>query len=181
MQWLPAFIERSFNVPRSQIGASLALTQGLTSFAGGIIGGLIADRLARHTALGPLRMAMLAITAALIPMTALYLAGSVNRVYPLLALMTFLFSMPAGALFSLLQTVVNPARRATAAALAAMVASFIGVGLGPLLVGVLSDQLSTVHGSDSLRIAMFATGALVGPWTLFHLWRLHVALSMNSS
>lgn len=178
-QWLPAFIERSFNVPRTQIGAALALTQGLASLAGGIMGGLLADRLARRNALGPLRMAMLAIVAGSIAMMALYLSPSVRRVYPLLALMTFLFSMPTGPLFSLLQTVVNPASRATAAALSAMVASFIGLGLGPLVVGVLSDQLSPVHGSDSLRLAMLVIGAFVGPWTLFHLWRLHSALTSS--
>ena len=124
-QWLPAFLERSFQVSRVAMGATLSLTQGVASLVGAILGGVIADRLARHNRVWPLRFAMAAIAAGMVPMIALYLATSVTWVYPLAALMTFLFSMPTGPLFSLLQTVVSPSQRATAAAIAALAAAII--------------------------------------------------------
>lgn len=72
-------------------------------------------------------------------------------------------------LFALLQAVVDPARRATAAASFAMVAALIGLGLGPLVIGALSDHFSATQGPDSLRIAMLITGAIAVPWCLAHL------------
>jgi MFS family permease len=176
-QWLPAFIERSFQVSRVEIGAALSLTQGMASLLGAILGGLITDRLARHNPLWPLRFAMGAIGAGMLPMVALYLATSVTVVYPFTALMTFLFAMPTGPLFSLLQTVVIPSQRATAAAIAALAAAFIGLGFGPLLIGILSDQLAASRGANSLRDAMLITVAMFGPWTLFQLARLDKALA----
>jgi len=178
-QWLPAFVERSFAVPRVQIGVALAMTQGVTSLAGGIIGGLIADRLSRRDPRGPLRLAIFAVILGLIPMTALYLSASVRWVYPLAALMTLLFSMPTGPIFSLLQTVVTPQRRATAAALSAMVAAFIGLGFGPLLVGALSDHFAVGYGKDSLRPAMLITGVIAATWAIFHLARLYSVLGAS--
>jgi MFS family permease len=175
-QWLPAFIERSFNVSRVEMGAALSLTQGITSLAGGILGGVVADRLARRNPVWPLRFAMVAIMAGLLPMTALYLATSASIAYPLAALMTFLFSMPTGPLFALLQTVVTPSRRATAAAISAMAAAFIGLGAGPLLIGTLSDHLAPSQGRESLRYAMLITAAVAGPWTILHLLQLDGAL-----
>lgn len=175
-QWLPAFIERSFQVSRVEMGATLSLTQGVASLVGAILGGIIADRLARQNRLWPLRFATIAIAAGMLPMIALYFSTSVASVYPLAALMTFLFSMPTGPLFSLLQTVVIPTQRATAAAIAALAAAFIGLGLGPLLIGVLSDHLAATRGINSLRDAMLITVAVVGPWTLFQMTRLDKAL-----
>jgi MFS transporter, Spinster family, sphingosine-1-phosphate transporter len=176
-QWLPAFIERSFSVPRVHNGIALALTQGVTSLLGGILGGLIADRLAKRNPLWPLRFAMMAIVGGFVPMFWLYFTFSVSMIYPLAAIMTFLFSMPTGPLFSLLQAVVNPARRATAASLSAMAAAFIGLGCGPLLIGILSDHFSSGYGKESLRAAMLVTGIIAGPWTLFHLGRLNSVLT----
>jgi MFS transporter, Spinster family, sphingosine-1-phosphate transporter len=49
---------------------------------------------------------------------------------------------------------VEPTMRALAAALLLLVANLIGLGVGPLAVGVLSDVLQTTHGRDSLRFAL---------------------------
>ena len=53
--------------------------------------------------------------------------------------------------------------RATSAALNA-----IGLGLGPLTTGILSDQLAPLFGDDSLRYSLLIVGAIVGPWAATH-------------
>jgi MFS family permease len=78
-----------------------------------------------------------------------------------------------------LQTVVAPQRRATAAALSAMVAALIGLGLGPLLVGALSDHFAVGYGKDSLRPAMLITGAIAAAWSISHLVRLYSVLGAS--
>jgi hypothetical protein len=66
--------------------------------------------------------------------------------------------------------------RAFAAALLA--ANLVGLGLGPQLVGVLSDLLSDRYGVRSLRYAL----VLVTPmslWAAYHYWRAARSLSMD--
>ncbi len=64
---------------------------------------------------------------------------------------------------------VSPGMRAMASAILYFVLNIIGLGLGPLTVGVLSDAFASTHGEDSLRYAMAITLtiSLVG---VFFLW-----------
>jgi hypothetical protein len=54
----------------------------------------------------------------------------------------------------MVQSLAEPASRATAAAFLLFLVNVIGLGLGPLAVGVLSDLLSVSFGSNSLRMAL---------------------------
>jgi predicted MFS family arabinose efflux permease len=175
-QWIPAYVERSFGAPRSQIGPMLALMQGGAGLVGTLLGGLIADRLVRRGVDGPIRLALTATLAGIIPLVAIYFVPTASAVYPLAGLMTLCFSIPSAAIFSTLQNSVPPSTRATAAAIAAMVAAVVGLGGGPLLIGFLSDHFQAAHGRGSLRIALIVTDALAAPWMLFHLWRVLRAL-----
>jgi hypothetical protein len=47
--------------------------------------------------------------------------------------------------------------------------NLIGLGLGPLLVGVLSDMLSVAYGDDSLGVALACFG-LFAFWGSVHFW-----------
>jgi hypothetical protein len=47
------------------------------------------------------------------------------------------------------------------------VLNLIGLGLGPLLTGILSDVLSVYYGEDGLRYALVAV-VLVYGWSTFH-------------
>ena len=51
----------------------------------------------------------------------------------------------------------------------------MGLGLGPLLVGRLSDWLAPTAGEDSLRWALVIVVSLT-PWALFHYWRAGVLM-----
>ncbi len=70
------------------------------------------------------------------------------------------------------QSVAPPHMRATASALLTLVLNLIGLGLGPLLVGVLSDLVATRLGLgriEGVRWALIATSFLVLP-TLVLYW-----------
>jgi len=51
------------------------------------------------------------------------------------------------------QHLVPPPMRATASASFLLINNFIGLGIGPLLIGHISDQLRATQGADSLRYA----------------------------
>jgi len=89
-----------------------------------------------------------------------FFLGSFYAPHPLLAF-GLLFAafgcagMILGPVFSTLQDLVAPQARATALAVVALFGVLVGQGLGPLLVGALSDALQVKGASaDGLRTAM---------------------------
>ena len=55
---------------------------------------------------------------------------------------------------ALVQNLTPPRSRATAAAVLMLMFNIVGLGLGPLFVGGVSDWLKPVHGDASLRWAL---------------------------
>jgi MFS family permease len=85
------------------------------------------------------------------------------------------FSAPA---FSLMQRLVPDDMRATTLAVIMFLVNLIGMGVGPQLVGVLSDAFMPRFGADSLRYAMLFTSVLA-LWAAFHFWRVGEAVSRD--
>jgi hypothetical protein len=58
------------------------------------------------------------------------------------------------------QTMVSPAMRAMTSAILFFILNMIGLGMGPVFVGVLSDLFVSPFGENNLRYAMGVTLAL---------------------
>src|SRR5690606_18402068 len=74
-----------------------------------------------------------------------------------------------GPIFSATQTLMPPSMRAVSVAIVLFFCNLIGMGLGPLAAGALSDALQPLFGADSLRYALvvFCPGYF---WCAWHLW-----------
>jgi len=72
--------------------------------------------------------------------------------------------------YALMQRLVVDEMRATTLAMVMLFANLIGMGIGPQLVGALSDRLMPTFGKDSLRYALLAV-SLVSLWSAYHFWR----------
>ena len=78
------------------------------------------------------------------------------------SLWTLLFILPssiaaaayAAPVFASVQSLLDLRMRAMAAAILFFTANLIGLGFGPLVVGVISDLLMAEYGDESLRIAL---------------------------
>ncbi|MNC73044.1 hypothetical protein D3C75_1241800 [compost metagenome] len=69
-----------------------------------------------------------------------------------------------------------PDRRATAVALQTIASTLLGVGIGPLATGLLSDALLPQLGAESLRYAiLLICCSIVIP--MFLLWRTYLHLN----
>ena len=83
-------------------------------------------------------------------------------------------AVPAAALcfylaptFAAVQSLAEPGMRALAAALLLLVGNLVGLGLGPVLVGLISDVLQPAHGVESLRLALLVVVPLY-LWSAAH-------------
>jgi hypothetical protein len=79
-------------------------------------------------------------------------------------------NMAQGPILATMQTLVPPRMRALSIAIVYLFANLIGMGLGPLAAGAMSDALRPWFGEESLRyaLAMLCPGYL---WAAWHLWR----------
>lgn len=133
--------------PVGFLGLTLGLISGIFGAFSSFAGGWIADR---HAVRDPSRaMSAPAIAALLTVPTyiAAMLVGSAQLALAILVVPAFLAYFWYGPGYAAMQGIVPPHTRATAVALLFFIANLIGLGLGPVLVGAMSDAFS-----DLLRL-----------------------------
>jgi MFS family permease len=161
--WTPSVLERSFGlalIERGQFLASLFLIGGT---AGVFAGGWLADRLGqgdrRWYALLP-AIAWL-ITAPTFTMG--LLAPNLYLAWPLLLIPNALNILWLGPVTTAVQHLVPQAMRSTASASFLLINNFIGLGVGPTLIGALSELFKSRFGAEALR---YATVSVLGFYLL---------------
>jgi MFS family permease len=140
---------------------------GVVGGAGTMLGGLLADRLGARNAAWRLRIIAIALLVMAPGWAAVFLATQATTLLIVLVLPGAMLGFYLGPTFAMVQSLVEPPMRATAAALLLLVINLVGLGVGPLAVGLLSDALLTDFGPDSLRIALL----VVPPfciWAAYH-------------
>jgi predicted MFS family arabinose efflux permease len=161
-QWLPAFYERCFGLNRSIIGASLATVGGLGAILGLVTGGWIADRISRRFVRWPLYQ-FVGATILVVPLQlAMLLVPGVNASFALAFVSMLIGWLGTGPALALIQTIAPQGARATATATVLVGSAVIGMGGGPLVVGVLSDAFHASLQTDSLRWALAGVAAVGG-------------------
>jgi len=176
--WYAAFMMRSHGMTTSQLGVYLGLIFGLSGIAGILLGGHVSARWFAGDERGQLRLSALMI-ALVVPFFMLFLLLP-QRIPALLSLvpLSIAFSFFTGPTFALLQRLVPDDMRATTLAITLLLANLIGMGLGPQIVGDLSDALGPVLGKDSLRYAMLLT-SFVALWSAVHFWKAGEAVARD--
>lgn len=168
--WYAAFMIRSHGMGTADLGLWLGLIFGLSGIVGIVGGGIVATRWFPDDERGQLRMSAV-MNASLVPCFFVLLLVP-QKLYALLALLPLgmVFVFVNGPTFALMQRLVDDRVRATAIALVMMLANLIGMGVGPQIVGILSDELAPFAGADSLRYAMLSM-SFVAFWAAFHFWQ----------
>jgi MFS family permease len=178
--WYAAFMIRSHGMGTAELGLWFGLIFGLGSAAGVLAGGHIAARWFADNERGQMRLSAVMI-GLLVPCFTLFLL--LPRTWEaLLALVPLMvvFSVFAGPAFALMQRLVVDEMRATTLAVVMLLANLIGMGIGPQIVGFLSDVLRPLCGSDSLRYSMLAL-SLVALWAAYHFWQVGETVSEDLS
>ncbi|HET6970900.1 MAG TPA: MFS transporter [Phenylobacterium sp.] len=153
--FMSSFLIRVHHFTVAQAGLALGLVLGLGGALGSWAGGTAADRLGRRDARAYLLLpAVAALAGGSLLVAALYLPQA-GIVLGLVALAAALTSSWYGPSYAVIQGLVAPEHRATASATNLLIANLLGLGLGPVVVGALSD--------------LFNHGASLGGWTLMPL------------
>jgi predicted MFS family arabinose efflux permease len=144
------------------LGVALGVIVGASSGLGTFLGGQLADRAARRGVSGYGRLPMVLLVLAAPLFALMPLAPDAKLSLALLAPAIFTHSLCYGPTFAAIQCIASPGVRAMASAISIFAMNFIGLALGPLAVGLLSDRFTLMFGPvNGLRLAMSAVTILM--------------------
>ncbi len=163
-----SFFIRVHHMSTGEAGSWVALLLAVGG-VGTLLGGYFADSLSVST--GDRRWYMWVpgyATLAMVPFQfSAYLGSSLWAVIPSFSIMLILGSMFFGPSFAMSQGLATLRMRAVSTSLVLFTQTLIGLGLGPFLVGVISDHLKPTAGPQSLAYGLVIVG-LVNLWAAVH-------------
>ncbi|MFM5923379.1 MAG: spinster family MFS transporter [Novosphingobium sp.] len=181
--WTTIFFQRSHGLSPGEVGFWFGLWGGVAGIFGTWLGGWLANRFGkvdrRHVVTAPAIGMALAVPMAILS----YQASDWRIALALLMVPTVLNSLYYGPVYSSAQGLVPLRHRATASALLLFGQNLIGLGLGPLFFGMLSDWLKPQFGEDSVRYVLYGAATLgLVPALLFWMLRprLHAELDRHT-
>jgi MFS family permease len=154
--WTPSVLERSFGlslIERAQFLGSVILIGGCT---GVFAGGWLADRLGASDRGWYAKLPAIAWLITAPTFAAGLLAPSLWIAWPLLLIPNALNILWLGPVTTAVQHLVPRRMRATASASFLLINNLVGLGIGPFLIGGLSDALKHSYGTEALRYAAVA-------------------------
>jgi MFS family permease len=181
--WTPAFLVRSHGMTLQGAGAVMGLLGGTAAALGAVLSGWLYDTLAKRDVRWRIGVPLLGCLLSLPTGLGFYLlpAGDTwqlgSFVIPHAVGAYLLFGVTAvwwtAPVYAVLSELIAPHRRATALSIFSLGLTMVGGGLGPLLVGMLSDQLTSYWGTEALRISLaittgtcFTLGILTFAWAM---------------
>ena len=150
----PSFLIRSHGFSSLEVGTSLALITGIGGALGTYMGGVLADRFGANDKRWYLWVSGIPAACSVPLMFTAVFIGDPRLALGFLFFATMLGAFYLGPTIAISHTLVSPSMRAMASAILFFILNLIGLGLGPLVVGMLSDLLAPTYGSESLRYAL---------------------------
>lgn len=178
----PSFLIRTLGLDKLQIASIVAPVGAVCGTLSAVLGGWLANKAAERWGLHSQAWLVLAMKGVGLPLSFLfYAAGDPWIAVPIYWASLILINSYLGPTFALIQGLAPLRMRALWAAVTLLVINLIGLGLGPTLIGVISDTLKPSMGdAEALRWAMLSFAAAT-PWALFHYWRAGVWLKRGAA
>lgn len=169
--WSPSFLIRSHGLNVQQAGFLVGVVGGTGATLGTLVCGVVTDRMARRDAgwqigvplLGTLVSIPFALAYFLWPAgTALQAGGiAVPQAFVFYSVFAFFGVWWATPCLGAITHLFPANRLAQATAIFVMAMTLLGVGIGPLLIGLLSDLFMPALGAESLRYALAASVSML--------------------
>lgn len=152
--FMPSFMVRYHGISPSEIGLTLGFVSGFGGMIGTFLGGFLTDKYgAKNPSLYMWIPGMTAVTAIPIALVA-YLTGDKWTMLGTYFIVVVLSTLYLGPAIAVTHRMVAGNMRALSSAVLFFVLNLIGLGLGPLFVGAVSDFEMARTGSDGLQTAL---------------------------
>lgn len=170
--WMPPLLIRVHGMSLSQVGLELGLLSGVSGLIGMWLGGWQAARLGARGLHAMLWAPVIGLTISIPIFIAAFHAASGSATLLILFVPLVLSGLWTAPSIALTQSLAPLAARATASAVYIVTANLIGVAMGPLVIGGLSDVLTRNMGDAGAALRWALTiAALTLIWSITH-WSL---------
>ncbi len=152
--WTPSLFARVYGMPPSQVGVFVGTMLGLCGAAGTVAGGMLVTRLGRgddRWKAGEPAMACLTSAPFLIAMP---MTDSRTVALVCLGIGSFLLMSLLGPIYAVYQAVARPQMLSFATSIHNLLGTIGGLGLGALMIGMMSDYLTPRYGVLAIRYAI---------------------------
>lgn len=161
--WLPTHLIRTYGWTAARAGITLGVLTTTVGVSGVIVGGRVADTmLARGRTDAKLRVGVIAALANLVCGVAYTLAPTAALSVTALVPYNFFASFAFGAAVAAVQEITPNRMRAQAGALFVSAMTLVGLGLGPSLVGLLTDRVFGADGAVRYSLLFVTVVGLTG-------------------
>ena len=154
MSWIGSLLVRVHGLSLENVGMLTGLCMGGFGAIGTLVFGWVADRQGAKDMRNQPRMMAIAAAVIAISGTAVSLLPTVLGAAISLALFASMVAGLNGPTYALTQSLVRVRMRGTSMSTLVVLLNLIGVGVGPALAGILSDQFAAAFGAESVRWAM---------------------------
>jgi len=160
--WIPAFFIRHYHWTAAEAGKGFGIVIALAGALGIVSGGWLADRLAaRGHADAYLRVAMMAVVAAVPAGIACLLVPDSHLAIVLLGPVVFLDAVPIGVAPAALMQVTPSQMRGQVSAVYLFTINLIGLGAGPTVVALVTEHVFRNDSLVGLSILVVGTAAKI--------------------
>ena len=173
--WIARVYGRTFDLGSHEVGVHLAIATLLGGIPGMLLGGTITDWFAKRDERWMGWMPAIFMLIALPILVVAPIANTQLLMLTLILLGLFFFSLAWSPAFAIMQGNVSPADRSVAAGFSFFFTNMLGLGLTPIIIGIISDTLKPSVGSMSLNYALSITcgiclfSALAFWWTAYEI------------
>ena len=169
LNFMPSFAIRIYEVPVGVVGTWLALIAGFAGAAGVYTGGHLSDRLCLRDDRWAYWVPGISTLMAGVLLLPMMLSSDQYVMWGIYIVVALCQAMFLGPTIAMAHALVGPRYRALASSVLFFVLNMIGLGLGPLTVGAVSDALAPSMGINSIRWAIMSTAlaAFVGAGLYF--------------
>lgn len=168
ISFFPSFLNRSHGMNLAEIGVYLGLIIGIAGAVGFAGGGYFADHIGRKRRSYSLLGVALATLISWVFMVPVYLVANPYVALAIFVVPATLSNFYLGTTIAQTQSLVGLRMRAVASAILFFILNIIGLGLGPLIAGVLSDALTVNFGTESMRYSLLIISLVLSPWSALH-------------
>ncbi|WP_420414259.1 spinster family MFS transporter [Roseibium sp.] len=171
LAWNPTLIIRSHGLTQAQTGIFLALVIGIGGGFGTWFSGKLADWLGEKNAKWRVGIVVAAILISKPFVFVFLLADNTATALAAFAVAAFMGGVFWAPTFAYLHSNLSSVMRPMGTAIYLFCFNLVGVGLGPTIIGILSDTVFSEAGNRSIAYGLL-TLQIAGIWAAWHYWQV---------